>query len=163
MAVRHDFFRRNKDIRRYIAKWFFFDCVDILPRLVELAYTNYYALHSDQAHTKVVEYLKSKHMHLNCSMFDTFCHSYVFQRFYKSELFWGIRVFRNTTTRPHYPAFCLDKDGISILDEVAPYYTYSNIVKQILHKDLLKLTFEQIDQKLSVLEHSSEKKKIKIF
>jgi len=162
MAVRHYFFRRNKDIRRYIAKWFFFEHVDILPRLVELAYRNYYALHSNQAHTKVVEYLKSKHRHSNCSMFDTFCHSYVFQRFFKSELFWGIQIFQVGTSDSSYPTFCLDYDGISLLDEIVPYYTTSSIVKQKLHTELLKLDYEQVDQKLFILERSSGKKKIKL-
>lgn len=42
MAFKHEqFFKWNKDLRLYLAKWFFFDVVDVVERLMELARKRY--------------------------------------------------------------------------------------------------------------------------
>jgi hypothetical protein len=42
MAFKHEqFFKWNKDIRLYLAKWFFYDVVDVVERLMELVCKRY--------------------------------------------------------------------------------------------------------------------------
>lgn len=66
MTVRHDFFKRNKDIRLYIAKWFFYDYVNILPRLVELGRLNYPHIPLSDLNREILDVLNSKK---HCTVF----------------------------------------------------------------------------------------------
>ena len=110
MAVRHDFFKRNKDIRRYIAKWFFFDYVDILPRLVELGTSNSLYINNIDMTACVISKLTTKTNFGN--VFDNVCHSYLFQRLYKSNLFWGIHL-KNIQGFPKLSFICFNEFSTS--------------------------------------------------
>ena len=163
MAVRHDFFKRNKDIRRYISKWFFYEHVDILPRLVELGLLNYENVSHNDMKQWIVNVLNSKDF-FSSTVFHTFCHSYFFQRLYKSSLFFGVRHV-GEGARPEASLFFLDKFGIQRIIPNDNYYEMhglrSNVVTQIQIETthhLANKTRVEIDRDFEVWESTKIKK-----
>ena len=154
MAVRHDFFKRNKDIRRYIAKWFFFDVVNILPRLAELLCKNYRMLSIGKASKLAQLLLTREPVNRNYkSVFEAYCQDYRFQRLYKSECFWGLRCYNWKFTFPKTTMYCVDQNGIVRFNS-----TVGMTDKTIINR---KQTIREIDDAMDYIEKVTNSKKIK--
>lgn len=90
LAIKHPFFSRNKDIRLYLAKWFFYDVINVLDRLVELALKHYEDLDILQARSWVEGELLYKSCHHECTLFDAICkNSVLFYQLFQKPWFWG--------------------------------------------------------------------------
>jgi hypothetical protein len=154
MAVRHDFFKRNKDIRLYIAKWFFFEHVDIVPRLSLLLSTNYKIVSFGKAAKLVQLLLLREPVDGNYkSVFEAYCHDYRFQRLYKSECFWGLRCYNWKFTFPKTTMYCVDQNGIVRFNS-----TVGMTDKSIINR---KQTIGEIDDAMDYIEKVTNSKKIK--
>ncbi len=90
MAVKHPILGQFKDIRLYLAKWFFYDVVNVLDRLVELALKNYKDMDTLKARLWVEGELFNKSYHHECTLFDSICkNSTLFYQLFQKPWFWG--------------------------------------------------------------------------
>ncbi len=170
MAVRHDFFKRNKDIRRYIAKWFFFEHVDILPRLIQLGVSNYGNEPGFDVKKCIINDFNLKAMldwEEDSNVFNKFCHTYLFQRLYKSNLFWGVRII-GLGLRPIPSTVYLSFFGFErVVKDNYPEELHglrSNVITQLQVENishLSKKSCSEIDKELSQMETDLFVKKIK--
>ena len=95
MAIIHPFFSKFKDIRLYLAKWFFYDVLNVLDRLTELAYCRYsrYEITQGNLRSMVKEALNCKGAHgyeQKYSMFEKICKHPVFFHLVQKPWFWGV-------------------------------------------------------------------------
>jgi hypothetical protein len=81
MAVKHPILGRFKDIRLYLAKWFFYDVVNVLDRLVGLTCTRYMNLEIEEA----ILWVKSE----LSPMFGLLLKTPIFYKLLQKPWFWG--------------------------------------------------------------------------
>lgn len=93
MAIKHPILGQFKDIRLYLAKWFFYDVLNVLDRLVELAHSRYFKTVVQERFqawiTEELNFRGNKGFEKDCSLFEYICKNPMFYKIFQKPWFWG--------------------------------------------------------------------------